>query len=128
MAEDLDQPVTVVGCPIVREPDGLALSSRNVYLSPAQRAAAPVLNRALRAAAALVEAGERDVRAVVGHVAAVVGSEPEAELDYACVVDPGTLAEVEVLEPGTRVRLLATASFGRTRLLDNLSAIVPVGA
>lgn len=128
MAADLDQPVTVVGCPIVREPDGLALSSRNVYLSAEQRAGATVLHRALRAGAALVEAGEREPRAVVDHVAAVVAAEPQAVLDYARVVDPGTLASPPALEPGTSVRLLAAASFGRTRLLDNLSAIVPVGA
>jgi pantoate--beta-alanine ligase len=125
MAADLDQPVTVVGCPIVREPDGLALSSRNVYLSPEQRAAAAVLNRALRAGAALVESGERDTEAVAAHMASVVGSEPLASLDYAEVVDPDTLEQLVALESGRPVRLLVAAGLGTTRLLDNLGVLVP---
>jgi pantoate--beta-alanine ligase len=125
MAADLDQPVTVVGCPIVREPDGLALSSRNVYLSPEQRAAAAVLNRALRAGAALVESGERDTEAVAAHMASVVGSEPLASLDYAEVVDPDTLEQPVALESGRPVRLLVAAGLGTTRLLDNLGVLVP---
>lgn len=120
MAVDLDQPVEVVGCPIVREPDGLAMSSRNVYLSAEQRSAATVVNRALRAGAAMIAAGERDRALVEEHMASVICSEPLAELDYATVVDPLTLAAPDRLEPGTEVRLLAVARFGSTRLLDNL--------
>jgi pantoate--beta-alanine ligase len=125
MAGDLDQPVSVVGCPIVREADGLALSSRNAYLSPEQRTAAAVLNRALRAGAALVEMGERDPDAVAARMAAVVGSEPLALLDYAEVVHPETLERPAALAPGTSVRLLVAAGLGTTRLLDNLEALVP---
>ena len=117
MASDLSMPVGVIGCPIVREDDGLALSSRNVYLSPAQRAAAPVLRRALDAAEAAVAAGERDPSAVEALVTELVAAEPQAELDYAALVDADTL------EPANRVvgeqRFLLTARFGRTRLLDN---------
>ena len=120
MAADLEQPVTVVGCPIVREGDGLAMSSRNVYLSPEQRTAATVVNRALRAGAAMLDAGERDRAVVEAHIASVIADEPLAELDYAVVVDPDTLAAPEHLESGTEVRLLAVARFGATRLLDNL--------
>jgi pantoate--beta-alanine ligase len=125
MAADLDQPVTVVGCPIVREPDGLAMSSRNVYLSPAERAAAAVLNRSLRAGVALVEAGERSPAAVADRIAAEVGEEPLARLDYAEVVDPATLERPAALVPGSEVRLLVAAGLGTTRLLDNVSALVP---
>jgi pantoate--beta-alanine ligase len=125
MASDLDQPVEVVGCPIVREADGLAMSSRNVYLSPDERTAASVLNRALRAGAALVEQGERDPGAVAAHMAAVIGSEPRARIDYAEVVDPDTLERPGALEPGGRVRLLVAAGLGQTRLLDNVGVLVP---
>jgi pantoate--beta-alanine ligase len=125
MAADLDQPVTVVGCPIVREPDGLAMSSRNVYLSPEQRTAAAVLNRALRAGAALVEQGERDPATVEAHMGDVVAGEPLARLDYARLVDPDTLEQPAALEHGRSVRLLVAAGLGRTRLLDNLAVLVP---
>ncbi len=120
MAADLDQPVTVVGCPIVREADGLAMSSRNVYLSSEQRVAATVVQRALRAGAAMIDAGERDRAVVEAHMASVIAAEPLAELDYAVAVDPATLVAPERLEAGTEVRLLAVARFGTTRLLDNL--------
>ena len=125
MAADLDQPVTVVGCPIVREADGLAMSSRNVYLSPEQRTAAAVLNRALRAGAALVEQGERDPSAVTARMVGVVAAEPLAVLDYAEVADPATLEPPAALEPGRPVRLLVAAGLGQTRLLDNLAVLVP---
>jgi pantoate--beta-alanine ligase len=125
MAADLDQPVTVVGCPIVREPDGLALSSRNVYLSPEQRTAAAVLNRALRAGAALVEQGERVPSAVAARMAEVVAAEPLALLDYAELVDPDTLEPPVALESGRSVQLLVAAGLGQTRLLDNLAVLVP---
>jgi pantoate--beta-alanine ligase len=125
MAADLDQPVTVVPRPTVREPDGLARSSRNVYLSAEQRAAAPVLHRALRAGIAMVAAGERDALAVAAQVADVIGSEPLARLDYAEVVDADTLEPFAALERDARVRLLVAANFGSTRLLDNLGTVVP---
>ncbi len=125
MAADLDQPVTVVGCPIVREPDGLAMSSRNVYLTAEERSVATVLNRALHAGAALVEAGERDPGTVAERMAAVIGDEPRARLDYAEVVDPDTLERPARLEPGSTVRLLVAAGLGTPRLLDNLAVLVP---
>lgn len=120
MAADLDLPVTVVGCPIVRESDGLALSSRNVYLSPEQRSAATVVNRTLREGASLIAAGERDRAAIEAHMAAVVAAEPLAELEYAVVVDPLTLFPPDRLESGSEVRLCTVVRFGPTRLLDNL--------
>lgn len=121
MASDLSFPVQVVGCPTVREPDGLALSSRNAYLTPEERAAAPVVHRALQAGVAAVEHGERDpavVRRVVGDL---IEAEPTAELDYAEVVDAATLAAVEPLS-GT-LRILVAARFGRARLIDNVEVV-----
>lgn len=140
LASDLDLPVEVVGCPIVREPDGLAMSSRNVYLTPEERAAAPVLHRALQAGAAAVRAGARDVAVVRAAMASVVESEPLARLEYAEVVDPDTLRAPERLGPpggpagrgpeaepdrARELRLLVAARLGRPRLLDNLGVRVP---
>jgi pantoate--beta-alanine ligase len=125
MAFDLDQPVTVVPCPIIRETDGLAMSSRNAYLNRADREAATVLHRALRAGAAMISAGETDPDIVARHVASVIEAEPLATPGYAEVVDPATLETPTVLVPGSTVRLLATALFGSTRLLDNLEVPVP---
>jgi pantoate--beta-alanine ligase len=123
LARDLSFPVTVVPCPILREPDGLAMSSRNVYLEPDQRAAAPVIHRALQAGAASVLAGERDPAAVRKLVAGIIEAEPLAELDYVEVVADGTVEVPDVLA-GT-VRLLAAARVGRPRLIDNLAVVVP---
>ncbi len=117
MAADLSFPVEVIGCPTVREPDGLAMSSRNVYLSPEERRRAPVLYRALRAGAEAIERGERDPAAVRALMAGMI--EPEADrLDYAEVVDAATLQRCDPLEG--ELRLLVAARFGRARLIDNL--------
>lgn len=125
MAADLEQPVVVVPCPIVREPDGLAMSSRNVYLDPAQRAAAVVLSRALADTAELIAEGELSALGAVTAMAAFISSEPLAELDYAALVDAETLEPLEFLESGMSVRLLVCARFGTTRLLDNMGVVVP---
>jgi pantoate--beta-alanine ligase len=123
MVADLSFPVEVVACPIVRDPDGLALSSRNAYLSPEERAAAPVLHRALVAGAAAVERdGQRDaasVRAVMGNL---IAAEPLADLDYAEVVDARDLRRIDPLRG--EVRLLVAARFGAARLIDNIGARV----
>ena len=125
MVEDLDHPVTVIGCPIIRESDGLAMSSRNAYLSATEREAATVINRALRAGAAMIAAGESDPSVVEAHMASVVAAEPLAELDYAVVVDPDSLRAPDSLESGGTVRLLMVARVGTPRLLDNLAVDVP---
>ncbi len=125
MAADLSFPVEVVGCPVVREPDGLALSSRNAYLTPEERIAAPVLQQALKAGAAAVLAGEREPAAVTDLVGQIIAAEPSAELDYVALVDPATLeAQTAELRPGT-YRLLTAARIGRPRLLDNIALTVP---
>jgi pantoate--beta-alanine ligase len=123
MVHDLSLPVEVVGCPTVREADGLAMSSRNAYLTPAERAAAPVLYEALQAGRAAVEGGERDPSRVQAVMEEVVAREPLAVLDYAAVVDAATF---EVPEPLTgTLRLLLAAHLGRARLIDNLGLVCP---
>ena len=123
MVADLSIDVRVVGCPTVRDPDGLALSSRNAYLSPAERAQAPALHRALKAGAALVAAGETDPAAVEAAMASVIAACPLAEIDYAAAVDPNTLAADGPLSG--EVRLVLAARFGRARLIDNIGCRVP---
>lgn len=126
MVQDLDMPVTVVGCPVVRELDGLAMSSRNVYLTEAERRAATVLNRALAAGVACVEAGERDPTVVRRVVEEMIAAEPlVAEPDYVAVVDAATLESVKPLAGA--VRLLVAARVGRARLIDNMGVTVPPG-
>lgn len=125
MVADLDSPVVIVGCPIVRENDGLAMSSRNVYLSSTEREAATVINRALRAGAAMIEAGESDPSVVESHMASIIDAEPLAVLDYALVVNPESLLTPDRLVSGTTVRLLMVAQLGTPRLLDNLGVDVP---
>jgi pantoate--beta-alanine ligase len=117
MARDLAIPTQVIACPTVREPDGLALSSRNVHLSPAERAAAPVLHRALLAARTRWEAGEHSADALRAAMLAEFAREPRAEVDYVSVADGVTLTELDRIE---RPALLSTAvRFGTTRLIDN---------
>jgi pantoate--beta-alanine ligase len=122
MARDLSIPVAVVGCPTVRELDGLAMSSRNTYLSPDERAAAPVVHRALQAGGAAILAGERDPLAVRELMAAIVDAEPLAGLDYVAVVDADSLAVPDLLTGN--LRLLAAVGFGRARLIDNVGVTV----
>jgi len=117
MARDLAIPTQVIACPTVREPDGLALSSRNVHLSPDERAAAPVLRRALLAGRDLWAGGERSGDAIRAAMAAVLAEEPLANPEYVSVADGLTLAELETIE---RPALLSLAvRFGATRLIDN---------
>ena len=118
MARDLDIPVQIVGAPTQREADGRAMSSRNAYLSPEERARAPHLNRTMRRACASIEAGE-DVGEVLD--AAVAGLSAEGfAVDYLELRDAVSLAPVTG-EPHGELRLLAAARLGRTRLIDNLA-------
>jgi pantoate--beta-alanine ligase len=118
IVRDLDVPVEIVGCPIVREPDGLALSSRNSYLDAADRQAAPVLYRALLAARRRWEEGERSADTLREAMRLVLADEPRARVDYVSVADPVTFRELETLDGPA---LLSMAVFlGRARLIDNL--------
>jgi len=118
MARDLDMDVEIVVCPIVREKDGLAMSSRNVYLTPEQRQQALVLHRALMRVQMMADRGERDAGRLREVGMSVVAEEPAARLDYFVVADPATLEPVADV---TRGALVAVAAyFGTTRLIDNL--------
>jgi pantoate--beta-alanine ligase len=118
LVRDLDVPTQVVGCPIVREPDGLALSSRNVYLNEKERGAAPVLHRALRAAEALYRGGERSAEALRAAMRATLEAEPLAQTDYVAVTDPETFDELESI--GGPAQLVLAARLGKARLIDAL--------
>jgi pantoate--beta-alanine ligase len=118
MVHDLHFPVTVVGVPTVREPDGLALSSRNAYLSPEERAAAPVLFEALTDAATSVRAGERRADVVRAEMARTIGSAAGVKLDYVAMVDEETWEDVTEIAGPTRA--LVAARVGPARLIDNL--------
>ncbi len=117
MARDLAIPTDVIACPTVRERDGLALSSRNVHLSPEERAAAPVLRRALLAARSRWEAGERSGDRLRKAMLEALAEEPLARPDYVSVADGLTLAELDHVEGGALLSL--AVRFGETRLIDN---------
>jgi len=118
LARDLDVPTEIIGLPIVREPDGLALSSRNVRLTPEQRSAALVLSKALGDAQTLADAGVRDASRIVGGMRLVIEAQPLAALDYVVLTAPDTLQEVGKVEEGGAIALVA-ATFGKVRLIDN---------
>ncbi len=117
MAADLDVPVAVVGRPIVREPDGLAMSSRNTYLNPEERGAALCLYRALLAARDLVVSGVKDREQILAAGREIITSTPYTRIDYAALVDPTTLEDVEAIEG--EARLLLAVWINKTRLIDN---------
>jgi pantoate--beta-alanine ligase len=123
MTADLSLPVTVVGCPIVREADGLALSSRNVRLSPKERRAAVVLSRALARAHALLEQGVDYTSTLTEAMRRVVEGEPLVQLDYAVAVGVDDLVALEVVPDRSSVRLLIAAQVGPVRLIDNCAGI-----
>ena len=118
MVRDLDMDVEIVVCPIVREPDGLAMSSRNAYLNPEQRQQALVLSRSLHQVKSTVDAGERDARKLAEIGTQTIAAEPGARLDYFAIVDPGTLEPVNSASRGTLVAVAAWV--GSTRLIDNI--------
>jgi len=118
MARDLDLGIEVVPCPIVREPDGLAMSSRNVYLDPAQRSAAPIIRRALEHARARWDSGERSANCLRAAVLDVLATEPLGKVEYVSLADDATLAELDGLVTGPAL-LSLVVRFGHTRLLDN---------
>lgn len=118
MVRDLNFPVEIVACPIVREPDGLAMSSRNVYLNPGERARALVLQRSLQETRKRFQAGERSAAALISAGKEVFRGEPHVVLDYFELVNPATLDPIGTIATPT---LVAVAAYvGTTRLIDNL--------
>jgi pantoate--beta-alanine ligase len=117
MAHDLALPTQVIPCPTVREADGLALSSRNVHLTPSERAAAPIVRRALVAARAAYDDGEREGTVLRGLMEEILAMEPLAQVEYASVADALTLAELRLIEGPALFSVAAV--FGTTRLIDN---------
>ncbi len=117
MARDLAIPTQVIACPTVREPDGLAISSRNVHLSPAERAAAPALHRALLAARTGWEAGEQSAGTLRAAMRETLAQEPLADVEYVSVADGTSLEELETVD-GPALLSLAVR-IGTTRLIDN---------
>jgi pantoate--beta-alanine ligase len=117
MVADLDVPTEIVGRPIVREPDGLALSSRNTYLNPEERAAALCLYRALLAARELTASGAKSRDDILAAVCQIVMATPHTRIDYVALVHPQTLQEVDTLEG--EARLLLAVWINKTRLIDN---------
>jgi pantoate--beta-alanine ligase len=117
MVADLRLAVEIVVCPIVREADGLALSSRNAYLTPAQRAQALTLSRAVRHVESLVAQGERRAATLLAAARETFAAEPEVRIDYIALVDWSTLLPVDTAAPGTLFAVAATV--GSTRLIDN---------
>ncbi|MBM4086939.1 MAG: pantoate--beta-alanine ligase [Planctomycetes bacterium] len=117
MAADLDMDVKVVVLPTVREPDGLAMSSRNKYLSPSERKDALCLYRALQRAEALVKAGERKASVLMAEVTNFISAVPKAKIDYVAVADPESLAPVN--EIGREAVVALAVRIGTTRLIDN---------
>jgi pantoate--beta-alanine ligase len=121
MAADLDLPLRIEVVPTVREPDGLAMSSRNRYLDPDQRQAALVLSKALRRGGDLILHGERDASRIRQALVETIESEPLARLDYAEVVQDDTLEPAATVGPGFPSVALVAARVGPARLIDNAS-------
>jgi pantoate--beta-alanine ligase len=125
LVEDLLFDIDIVGVPTVREPDGLAQSSRNAYLDDEEREQATVLYEAVTAAQEAIEGGEQDAQAVVRAMDTALAAAPDGEVEYAEVVDAHTLQPVEHLAPGQEVIAAVAVYFGDTRLIDNAFLQVP---
>ena len=123
LAVDLSFPVEIIGCPTQREPHGLAMSSRNRYLTANERERAGVIHQALQAGVSLIASGESSVEVITAAMQSVLATEPGLTLDYAALVDPLTL-EVPGNISGT-VRLLIAGRLGKARLIDNIGATSP---
>jgi len=119
MVKDLNLGVEVVTAPIVREKDGLAMSSRNVYLSAEERSEALILHASLRRAQEMADHGERNAAVIAGEVRHMIDTKPSAKIDYVALVDAESLADIDSLERGIPVLVALAVRFGSTRLIDN---------
>jgi len=118
MTSDLNFDIEIEVAPTIREPDGLAMSSRNTYLTPSQRSQATSLYRALRAAERMIGSGERDAGRVIDEMRRIVGSQPEADIDYISIVSADDLKPVGEIKG--RILVALAVRFGRARLIDNI--------
>ena len=118
MVADLNMNLEVVTCPTVREPDGLAMSSRNIYLNPEEHQAALVLYQALNLAQTLWSQGEKDAKRIRQQMTGLIQKQPLANIDYVSIADPKTLKELEEVSPPALASL--AVRFGKTRLIDNV--------
>lgn len=123
MVKDLNMPLEIVGCPIVREADGLAMSSRNTYMNEEERKAALILSQSIRLGEQMVKDGERNAAAIKGAMTALIESEPMAEIDYVELVDGLTMESVDVLK-GDILCAIAVKINNKVRLIDNFIASV----
>lgn len=119
MVRDLNFNLEIVGCPIVREEDGLAKSSRNTYLSPEERTAALCLSRAIFAGQKMVEDGERDAAPILAAMREIIEAEPLAKIDYVKMVDFNNIEQIDHIEEGEPVLCAIAVYIGKTRLIDN---------
>lgn len=117
MVADLNVDVEIIGCPIIRESDGLAKSSRNTYLNPDERKAALILNKSLKLGRELIKSGETDSKAVIKAISDNINTEPLAKIDYVNVVDFSTITPVDKI--GKSVLVAIAVYIGKTRLIDN---------
>ncbi|MDH3568025.1 MAG: pantoate--beta-alanine ligase [Desulfobacteraceae bacterium] len=118
MVRDLNLDIAVIGAPTVREPDGLAMSSRNTYLTPEQRVSALSLNQSLINAQALLESGVQDAAEIIDSATDLIRSYPDTEIDYIAVCDPETLVDVKTIDRPLRMAL--AVKVGKARLIDNM--------
>ncbi len=119
-------PVEIVACPTIRQIDGLALSSRNVYLTEEQRADAPVLYRALNVGAESIVDGEKNSENLKKLISDIVRNESKGDLDYIEVVDSETFTPLDLLsDSGRKIRILIACKFGNARLIDNIGVVIP---
>ena len=118
MVRDLNFPTQIIVAPIVREPDGLAMSSRNVYLAPEERQQAPIIFKALQAARENVKNGLTDANQVRDQITKMIQTSPLARIDYVEIIDDQTLTPVETVKPGTFAAV--AVYYGKTRLIDNI--------
>jgi pantoate--beta-alanine ligase len=118
MVRDLNLDIAVIGAPTVREPDGLAMSSRNTYLTPEQRVSALSLYQSLINAQALLESGVQDAAEIIDSATDLIRSHPDTEIDYIAVCDPETLVDVKTID--RPVRMALAVKVGKARLIDNM--------
>lgn len=118
LVHDLNFNLEVIICPIIREPDGLAMSSRNVRLDPQQRLAAPILFKSLLGAVTALKSGQTNATSLRQQMVSLIQTEPLAKIDYVSIADPETLEELELVENGALFSL--AVFFGKVRLIDNL--------